>query len=129
MLGSVDADTTPNSYSQLPMDGFFFSDPTGLYTSLSYDVGFSIVALGEPLFDASVARSADIWVTLIEEYGKLGVWTPFAWFPEEPTSRWAAVVHSVDPAAKVVDLVDVLFDRGYGFVYGTTEEDFTTVLA
>ena len=64
VLGSVDADTTPDSYSQLPMDGFFFSDPNGLYTSLSYDVGFSIVALGEPLFDASVVQSADLWVTL-----------------------------------------------------------------
>ena len=30
---------------------------------------------------------------------------------------------------EVANLVDVLFDRGYGFVYGTTEEDFTTVLA
>jgi hypothetical protein len=129
VVGAVDADTTPDSYSQLPMDGFFYSDPTDLYTSLSYDVPFSIVALGEPLFDESVVQDADIWIPLIEDFSKLGVWTPFAWFPEELASRWAGIVHSVNPAPLVVDIVDVLFDRGYGFVFATSSSDFTTASA
>jgi hypothetical protein len=126
VLGSVDAGTTTSEYDQLDVDGFYFSDPEVNVTSDDVaDSPFSVVGIGAPLFAMDQVEAADVWVTLIEDATKLGVWTPFSWYPGQLTTRWAAVVYNV-PSAEVANLVDVLFDRGYGFVYGTTEEDFTT---
>merc|ERR1719174_761441 len=79
VLGSVDASTTVSQYSDLAMDGFYFTDAV----EAGYD-GTSVLALGAPLFDDTLADAAD------------------------------------------VSAAATLFDRGYGYVYLTSESGLET---
>ena len=96
----------------------------------------TVLGLGSPLFDASfldraqVVGGADrdntkvdaatVYVTLSSN--ETGIWNPFSWYPYVPTTKWAAIVTE----RSTVDDVKVLFDRGYGWVYLTSETGFET---
>ena len=115
VLGSIDSSTTTSQYSDLAMDGFYFTDAVEAgYT------GTSVLALGSPLFDESLVDAATVYVTLAAS--DLGLWNPFSWYPYVSPTKWAAIV----TARSNVNDVEVLFDRGYGWVYLTSEPDFTT---
>jgi hypothetical protein len=128
------------------VDGFYFTCE-GAGADFTTDcvvedgfVGTSVLALGAPLFDAGVlddnsgtdphdfergarttkAGAATVYVTLASS--DLGVWNPFSWYPYVSPTKWAAIV----TARSDVSDVEVLFDRGYGWVYLTSEPDFTT---
>jgi hypothetical protein len=109
------------------------------------DEYFVVFGVGEPLFDTNAVASAtagkpDVWVTLNDQASKLGVWTPYSWFSsltngyQFASTNWAAIVtDATDVADYGTALVEAgkesiltkLFDRGYGYVYMTTESDFT----
>jgi hypothetical protein len=115
VLGSVDASTTTSQYSDLDMDGFYFTD--------AVEAGFtgtSVLALGSPLFDEGAVDDATVYVTLASS--ELGLWNPFSWYPYVSPLKWAAIVTD---AADVSDAA-TLFDRGYGYVYLTSETGFDT---
>ena len=115
VLGSVDSSTTVSQYSALDMDGFYFTD--------AVEAGFtgtSVLALGAPLFDDTLVDAATVYVTLASS--DLGIWNPFSWYPYESPTKWAAIVTE----RSTVDDVAVLFDRGYGWVYLTSETGFET---
>merc|ERR1719352_1101262 len=115
VLGSVGAGTTTSEYADLDMDGFYF---TGDEVEAGFS-GFSVLALGSPLFDTGV-NAATVFVTLASN--DLGLWNPFSWYPYESPTKWAAIVTE----RSTVDDVSVLFDRGYGWVYLTSETGFET---
>ena len=69
---------------------------------------------------ASNPGAADIYVTLASS--QLGLWNPFSWYPYVAPSKWAAIVTD----ATDVSAVSTLIDRGYGYVYVTSEEGFGT---
>merc|ERR1719313_1582773 len=155
VLGAVDADTTASEYDTLgtagaepaaPVDGYYFTCPAEgvAYSSGSdcvIEAGLpagttTVLGLGSPLFDASfldraqVTGGADrdntkvdaatVYVTLSSN--ETGIWNPFSWYPYVPTTKWAAIVTE----RSTVDDVAVLFDRGYGWVYLTSETGFET---
>merc|ERR1719313_1787419 len=85
---------------------------------LSEEVSVSV--LGAPLFDESKVDDATVYVTLASS--DIGVWSPFSWYPYVPPSKWAAIVtEAADTSA-----VATLFDRGYGWVYLTSEAGLDT---
>jgi hypothetical protein len=115
VLGSVDSGTTVSEYADLAMDGFYFTD--------AVEAGFtgtSVLALGTPLFDATAVDDATTYVTLASD--DLGIWNPFSWYPYVTPSKWAAIVTD----AADVSAVETLFDRGYGYVYLTSEVGLET---
>jgi len=136
VLGAVGASTTTSEYATLAtagvgwtgagsggaaVDGFYF---TGDAVEDGFD-GTSVLALGSPLFDTAFLDSAkvgaaSVYVTLASS--DLGLWNPFSWYPYVSPTKWAAIVTE----RSTVDDVDVLFDRGYGWVYLTSEEGFET---
>jgi hypothetical protein len=75
VLGSVGVGTTVSDYSELDLDGFYF---VGVDVEEGY-AGFSVAAIGSPLFDASRVEAADVFVTLASS--DLGIWNPFSWYP------------------------------------------------
>jgi hypothetical protein len=116
------------------MDGFYFVDPSTAKSSAYYGEEYSVINVGEPLFDNTLVDVPNtVYVTLVDDAESIGVWTPFSWYPKTLPSKWAAMVSQAPLSAdatnpitgKVEDLVDILFDRGYGHVYLTTEADFT----
>jgi len=132
VLGQVDAGTAVSEYDELALDGFYFVDPTSV-PEVEESL-LTVVAYGQPLFDNTLVEKADVFVTLLDDADSLGVWTPFSWYPSELPSKWAAMVSKAPLSAEasnpvngqVEDLVEILIDRGYGNVFLTTEEDFTT---
>merc|ERR1719473_500162 len=78
----------------------------------------TVEVLGSPLFDDTVVDDADVYVTLADS--SLGVWNPFSWYPYVPPAKWAAIVTSASDVSAVATLVD----RGYGWVYVTSEAGF-----
>jgi hypothetical protein len=115
VLGSVDSSTTTSQYAGLDMDGFYFTDAVEAgYT------GTSVLALGSPLFDETAVDSATVYVTLASK--DLGLWNPFSWYPYVSPSKWAAIVTEATDASAVATLVD----RGYGYVYLTSQDGFET---
>merc|ERR1719174_1905044 len=115
VLGSVDASTTVSQYSDLAMDGFYFTSAVEAGFS-----GTSVLALGAPLFDDTAVDDATVYVTLASS--DLGIWNPFSWYPYVSPLKWAAIVTD----AADVTAVATLFDRGYGYVYLTSEDGFET---
>ena len=131
VLGAVDQPgTTTSEYATLgtagvgwtgagadgaAVDGFYFTDavPEGFS-------GTSVLALGSPLFDETAVEAATVYVTLASS--DIGRWSPFSWYPHVSPSKWAAIVTN----AKDVSAVSTLIDRGYGYVYVTSEEGFDT---
>merc|ERR1712078_430662 len=129
------------------VDGDYFTCPEGAAadyysgSSCVIEAGLAdgtttVLGLGSPLFDASfldraqVTGGADrdntkvdaatVYVTLSSN--ETGIWNPFSWYPYVPTTKWAAIVTE----RSTVDDVAVLFDRGYGWVYLTSETGFET---
>merc|ERR1719316_1220717 len=100
VLGSVDSSTTVAQYADLDMDGFYFTDAVeGGYT------GTSVLALGSPLFDATLVDAATVYVTLASS--DLGIWNPFSWYPYVSPLKWAAIVTD----AADVSAAATLFER------------------
>merc|ERR1719248_368685 len=130
VLGAVDADTTTSEYDTLgtegavpaaPVDGFYF---TGDAIEADFD-GTSVLALGSPLFDTAFldnakVGAASVYVTLASS--DLGLWNPFSWYPYVSPLKWAAIVTD----AADVSAAATLFDRGYGYVYLTSESGLET---
>merc|ERR1719463_701879 len=81
---------------------------------------FTVSAIGAPLFDASAVDAADVYVTLAAS--DLGLWNPFSWYPYVSPLKWAAIVTD----AADVSAAATLFDRGYGYVYLTSESGLET---
>merc|ERR1719316_1658512 len=122
-----------------PIDGFYFNEAHGDKTDLealmtireqAAAADFVVFGNGQPLFEPGSTWEAnagkpDVWVTLHETSGKLGFWTPFSWFPSVSQDKWGAMVYSVD-ADDVTESLEVLFDRGYGYVYLHSEEDYAS---
>jgi hypothetical protein len=81
-----------------------------------------VLALGTPLFDESKVGGADItYVTLSSN--DIGIWNPFSWYPYVSPSKWAAIVTEV---TDVPGTVETLIDRGYGYVYLTSQTGLDT---
>merc|ERR1719473_1371206 len=102
------------------MDGFYFvgEDETEF---LAYTGGLvSVRALGSPLFDEAAVDSATVYVTLSSS--DIGIWNPFSWYPYVSPSKWAAIVTEASDTSAIATLVD----RGYGYVYLTSETGFDT---
>merc|ERR1719478_2045002 len=113
VLGSVDASTTVSEYSDLAMDGFYFTD--------AVEAGFtgtSVLALGSPLFDETAVDAATVYVTLASS--DIGIWNPFSWYPYVSPLKWAAIVTEATDTTAIATLID----RGYGYVYLTSEAGF-----
>merc|ERR1719331_2064289 len=92
---------------------------------------FNVFGHGEPLFDdtaPSKPGAPDVWVTLHETHNKLGFWTPFSWFSSLSTLSWGAMVYDVD-REQVVDMLELLIDRGYGYVYLHSSSDYAETSA
>jgi len=53
---------------------------------------------------------------------ELGLWNPFSWYPYVAPSKWAAIV----TGATGIGDISTLIDRGYGYVYVTSETGFDT---
>jgi hypothetical protein len=116
VLGSIGAGTAVSEYDGLGVDGFYF---VGVEVEAGY-TGTSVRALGSPLFDASAVDAATIYVTLASS--DLGIWNPFSWYPYVSPSKWAAIVTEATDTSAIATLVD----RGYGYVYLTSETGFET---
>merc|ERR550514_541352 len=114
VLGSVDSAATLALYAGLDLDGFYYTD------EILAGSGTSVLALGSPLFESDEVDDADVYVTLAAT--DLGVWNPFSWYPYTPPAKWAAIVTSASDVSAVATLVD----RGYGWVYVTSETGFET---
>ena len=114
VLGSVDSAATLALYAGLDLDGFYY---TG---EILAGAGTKVAALGSPLFESGEVDDADVYVTLAAK--DLGVWNPFSWYPYVPPAKWAAMVTEALDASAVESLVD----RGYGWVYVTSEANFAT---
>jgi len=117
VLGSVGPGATVSSYSGLSLDGFYFTGATAPEAGYS---GYSVVALGSPLFDDTAVDDADVYVTLSSS--DIGIWNPFSWYPSTPPAKWAAIVTEASDTSAVATLVD----RGYGYVFLTSETGFET---
>jgi len=117
VLGSVGTGVTTAAYAGLSMDGFYFTDAEVPEVGAA---GTTVVALGTPLFNAANLNSADVFVTL--STSDIGIWNPFSWYSSTSPSKWAAIV----PGASDTTAVSTLVDRGYGYVYLTSEAGFDT---
>jgi len=117
VLGSVGDSTTVSQYSALSMDGFYFVGTTAPEAGYT---GTSVVALGAPLFDDTAVDDATVYVTLSSS--DIGIWNPFSWYPYVSPSKWAAIVTDAADTSAVATLVD----RGYGYVFLTSESGFDT---
>merc|ERR1719399_2784791 len=146
-LGTAGVGHTAAGSTGAPVDGYYFTCPeldAGAYSSGSScviepglpDGTTTVLGLGSPLFDTSFLERANVvggdardntkvdaatvYVTLSSN--ETGIWNPFSWYPYVPTTKWAAIVTE----RSTVDDVAVLFDRGYGWVYLTSETGFET---
>jgi len=118
VLGSVGPGTTVAEYDGLGVDGFYFVGADT--TEFDAYTGTSVRALGSPLFDAGAVDDATVYVTLSSS--DIGIWNPFSWYPYVSPSKWAAIVtEATDTSA-----ISTLIDRGYGYVYLTSETGFET---
>jgi hypothetical protein len=116
VLGSVGVSTTASQYAALDMDGFYFVGVPAEDTA----PGTSVAAIGAPLFDEDTVDDATVYVTLASP--ELGLWNPFSWYPYVSPSKWAAIVTDAYDTSAIATLVD----RGYGWVYLTSEVGFDT---
>jgi hypothetical protein len=80
----------------------------------------TVSAIGTPLFDEGAVDDASVYVTLASS--DIGIWSPFAWYPSVSPSKWAAIVTEATDTSAIA----TLFDRGYGWVYLTSETGFAT---
>jgi hypothetical protein len=129
VLAALDAETTYDEYidAGLAVDGAYFSDPLTVERSLQQakKVPYSVVALGMPLFDLEAVGEADVFVTFAGDYFSTGSWTPYSWFPDQNASKFAAMITGALPT-KVEETVSAFLDRGYGYVFVTSNEDYAT---
>jgi hypothetical protein len=73
-----------------------------------------------PSIPAGQPGVPDVIVTLASS--NIGIWSPFSWYPYVSPLKWSAMVTE----AADVTAVEALFDRGYGYVYLTSETGFET---
>jgi sugar lactone lactonase YvrE len=129
VLASVDEETKLTEYTDagLDVDGAYFSDPASVTRSLKQakTAPFSVIALGTPLFDFEAVDKADVFVTFAGDAFSIGAWTPYSWFPEQNATKFAAMVSGA-LASEVSSTVSAFLDRGYGYVFVTSAEDFST---
>merc|ERR1719305_244948 len=118
VLGSVGLGTTVAEYDGLGVDGFYFVGADT--TEFDAYTGTSVRALGSPLFDAGAVDDATVYVTLSSS--DIGIWNPFSWYPYVSPSKWAAIVTEATDTSAISTLVD----RGYGYVFLTSEVGFDT---
>jgi len=102
----------------------------------------AVVEYGTQMKDGAYVPAVDLWVTLNDDAGSLGVWTPYSWFSSLANGytfaakNWGALVTDVTDAADytpttttlpgTASIITTLFDRGYGYVYLTDQEFFNT---
>jgi hypothetical protein len=141
--GDIEADIASTKTAIPDINGFYFgsvdgSDPDAdvLAVSRAENAAFeTIIELGSPLLDASAIEdsggAADVFVTTNGALEDLGAWSPYAFYPTESPTRWAALVTDV-PADKIADtptgepgLASKLYDRGYGIVHMHSASDFS----
>jgi hypothetical protein len=79
-----------------------------------------VSAIGAPLFDESAVDDATVYVTLAAS--DIGIWSPFSWYPSVSPTKWAAMVTEATDQSAIATLVD----RGYGWIYLTSETGFDT---
>jgi hypothetical protein len=119
VLGSVGAATTVAEYAGLGLDGFYFVGPDAdISAEFAAYTGTSVRALGSPLFDETAVDDATVYVTLSAD--EIGLWNPFSWYPYVAPSKWAAIVTSATDTSDISTLID----RGYGYVFVTSEAGF-----
>jgi hypothetical protein len=125
VLGSVGKGTTAKDYDVLDekLDGFVFVHTEDYAAPLeTFEGKMSVVSLGAPLFARENVSHADVFITLSASAADLGVWNPFSWYPDELPTKWGAIVTDADDAS----LVATLLDRGYGYIYLTSEPGLDT---
>jgi len=79
-----------------------------------------VSAIGAPLFDEAAVDDASVYVTLAAS--DIGIWSPFSWYPSVSPTKWAAMVTEATDTTAISTLVD----RGYGWIYLTSEAGFET---
>merc|ERR1719262_341723 len=104
VLGSINPGTTTTMYTDkfkaacatksnvacIALDGFYFAQGVSVEAGLGSLTTVSVT--GQPLFDASAMNDATVHVTLTDTASKLGVWTPYSWYPSIQPQKWAAIV-------------------------------------
>jgi hypothetical protein len=120
VLGAVGVDTTTSEYDILDakVDGFYFFHEGTIETTPN-----SVYVLGEPLLKTKDINAVSTYVTLADN--NLGVWNPYSWYPHIDNDKWAAIVDEV-ASDDVSSTVSTLFDRGYGYVFVTSQAGFKT---
>jgi hypothetical protein len=133
VLGSVKSTAVLDLYEAqaLGLNGYFYT--TGKGSELDgvpsgHPAGkIKVLALGQPLFDAGRLdqkddgkdeSEADVFVTLADS--DLGAWNPYSWYSTTDSKKWAALVTHASEA-NFTKSVDELVDRGYGWIYATTQ--------
>jgi hypothetical protein len=121
VLGSLASGQTVADYSVLDVDGFYLvGDESDVTSAIGSYSGTTVFSTGSPLFTASLVDTASTYVTLTDS--DIGIWNPFSWYPYVAPSKWAAIVTE----ATDVSAISTLIDRGYGYVFLTSEADFST---
>jgi len=102
-----------------------------LDVSLAENAGYlTIVATGSPLLDDTALNhtlqgsAADVFVTTNDNYTKLGAWSPYAFYPLQDPTRWAALIGDV-PKDKIGETATEFYDRGYGIVHMHSSHDYS----
>lgn len=122
--------------SSLESAGVFRSSTEAMNTTLAVSAALkaavsstiTVIGTGGALMDPYVLEgpgAPDTVVTLSADFADRGSWNPFAWYPARAPTTWGAVVTNV-AEGQLGSLADVLFDRGYGFVFLHAGE-YTTV--
>jgi hypothetical protein len=74
------------------------------------------IALNNPEVIANGAAGApDIVVAVSATKDDKQNWHPYAWYPGSAPTQWGALLTDV-PEAKIEDMVELMFDRGYGYI-------------
>jgi len=149
----IQADITKYLTHTPGIDGFYLNEAHGATATVNglmdimaaHTSKFNVFGHGEPLFDQTAPNHAgapDVWVTLnardssardqdphesrpSNNHTGLGFWTPFSWFSTLPTSTWGSMMYDVD-TEDVVDMLELLIDRGYGYVYLHSMSNYAT---
>jgi hypothetical protein len=120
----IEADIASTKQYITGVDGFYFGGANGdsvaaavTEVSTAENAAFTtVIATGSPLLDSAALSSADVFVTTNDNLTTLGAWSPYAFYPLEAPTRWAAQVMSVG-TGDISGTAEELYDRGYGIVH------------